>query len=275
MNLIAFDLDGTALLNPTTFSEENKKAILAAAKQGVVTVPATGRLRTFIPQEILGIPSVRYAISSNGAALYDSVPDKEIYRQPLANEKAIEIQAVLNDYHLYVEYYDNGEAYTLRENAENPEKFGIPDDRIIFTRKNYIFIKDGMSFLKEKSFAPAKINIPYISPQIYAEVYRRLSVLGGVFLTSSLPGNLEINSDKANKGDALRALCELLGIAWENVMAVGDNENDVPMLKLAGYSVAMGNAKDEVKAHAKYITDTCENNGMAKAVYQYLDYIGK
>ncbi len=275
MNLIAFDLDGTTLINPTTLSEENRNAILTAAERGIIVVPATGRLRTFIPQALIEIPAIRYIISSNGAALYDKLLDREIYRQPLSNKKAVKVQEILADYNLYMEYYDNGEAYTLKGNAENPEKFGIPDDRIIFTKKKYRFINDEMSFLKGSGIEPQKINIPYVKPEIYHKVYQRLIELGGLFLTSSLPGNLEINSDKANKADALRKLCELLDVKRENVMAIGDNENDAPMLEFAGYSVAMGNAAGEIKDKAQYVTDTCENSGMSKAVYKYLEYIKK
>lgn len=269
VKIIAFDLDGTTLKGHSELSAENKSAMLRAHEKGIVLVPATGRLRTFIPEVIREIPEIRYFITSNGAAVYDKQLQKEIYTQALSNEKALEIQKVLDDYDLYVEYYMDGFALTLADNPLHPEKFGIPEERLVFTKKKYKFIENYTDYLKETGLAPQKINMPFIAPELYDEVYRRVSEVSGLFLTSSLPNNLEINSDKTSKGDAIRALIEILDIDKSEVMAIGDNENDVPMLTFAGVSVAMGNAEDDIKAQAKYVTDTCENFGFAKAVEKY------
>ena len=83
------------------------------------------------------------------------------------------------------------------------------------------------------------------------------------------PDNIEVNAQGADKGSALRALAERLGIPREKVMALGDNGNDVTMLQYAGVSVAMGDGSPEAKAAARFLTAPHDQNGLAQAVRQY------
>ena len=109
--------------------------------------------------------------------------------------------------------------------------------------------------LQESGLQPEKINLPYLpTPALRQEVWQRLEALGGLVLTSSIPDNIEINAQGADKGSALRALAERLGIPREKVMALGDNGNDVTMLQYAGVSVAMGDGSPEAKAAARFLT---------------------
>lgn len=88
-------------------------------------------------------------------------------------------------------------------------------------------------------------------------------------VSSSSRGNLEITHSDAQKGIALATIAKQLGIDLENVMALGDNLNDISMLERVGYPVAMDNAAPEVKAVAKYITDSNENSGVGKAIMKF------
>lgn len=89
-------------------------------------------------------------------------------------------------------------------------------------------------------------------------------------LASSLAGNLEINAREANKGEGLKLLCRHLKLPMESVIAVGDNSNDVEMLRAAGLPVAVGNAVPAVKALAKEITDDCDHDGAAIIMEKYM-----
>ena len=124
--------------------------------------------------------------------------------------------------------------------------------------------------LQESGLQPEKINLPYLpTPALRQEVWQRLEALGGLVLTSSIPDNIEVNAQGADKGSALRALAERLGIPREKVMALGDNGNDVTMLQYAGVSVAMGDGSPEAKAAARFLTAPHDQNGLAQAVRQY------
>jgi len=83
------------------------------------------------------------------------------------------------------------------------------------------------------------------------------------------PKFLDIMSPKASKGDAMCKIAEALGISREETMAFGDGGNDLSMIQLAGIGVAMGNANEDVKANADYITDTVDNDGVVTALEHF------
>ena len=85
-------------------------------------------------------------------------------------------------------------------------------------------------------------------------------------VTSSIPNNVEINARHANKGEALGFLCRYLGLEIAQSMSFGDGSNDRSMIEAAGVGVAMANADEALKAVADYVTDTNDNDGVAKAV---------
>ncbi len=89
-------------------------------------------------------------------------------------------------------------------------------------------------------------------------------------ITSSSASNIEINNINAQKGIAVERYANMLNTPMSDVMAIGDNNNDVSMLELAGVSYAMGNASPEVKQLARYITDTNVNDGVGKAILEVL-----
>lgn len=95
--------------------------------------------------------------------------------------------------------------------------------------------------------------------------------LPNLVVTSSFKTNIEVTHKDAQKGIALQYYANTLGISMDEVFAIGDNSNDVSMLKLAGYSVAMGNANQEAMHTAKYKTDDNKHGGVAKAIQKCLD----
>lgn len=95
--------------------------------------------------------------------------------------------------------------------------------------------------------------------------------LPNLVVTSSFKTNIEVTHKDAQKGIALQYYADTLGISMDEVFVIGDNSNDVSMLKLAGYSVAMGNANQEAMQTAKYKTDDNKHGGVAKAIQQCLD----
>lgn len=102
-------------------------------------------------------------------------------------------------------------------------------------------------------------------------VSKELAEHPNLAISSSARGNIEITNAYAQKGIALEEIASQLGIKMENVMAIGDNMNDVSMLSRAGYPVAMENAIPEVKEYAKYVTDTNQNSGVGKAINKMLE----
>jgi Cof subfamily protein (haloacid dehalogenase superfamily) len=97
-----------------------------------------------------------------------------------------------------------------------------------------------------------------------------LSEISDISITSSFDYNLEICGKSASKAEALRQLCNMLGLTANEVMACGDSHNDIEMLKVVGMPVAVGNANGQVKAIAKYIAPPNNENGVAKAIELFI-----
>lgn len=271
VRLLAFDLDGTTIVKHKDLPEINRAALLEAHSRGVILVPATGRMRGFLPGCITELP-VEYAITSNGGAVYDLRTGQAVFQNLIPGGTAREVQDVLDAYDVYLEYYTDGEAITRRDMPELAvSHFGMPESKLHFIRgKSYRFTDDFGQMLRETGLCPEKINLPHIPGGLREELWGKLSEIDGIRLTSSIPDNIEINSAAAHKGAALESLCGLLGIPMEDVMAVGDNGNDVTMLKAAGVSAAMGDGSEDAKAAATIVTAAHDEGGLAEAVNRIL-----
>lgn len=271
IKMLAFDLDGTTITNHKELSAENRAALIKAHEKGVVLVPATGRMRGFLPKEIVELPGVRYAVTSNGAAVYDLIENRAVHTRLIPNAKAQEVQRVMNDYDVYLEYYREGEALTKKGYPQMAEHFGLPKIKLLFIEsKEYELVDDFDEMLKTTGLCPEKINLPYLPEEVREEIWQRLGALGGLRLTSSIKDNIEINDEHAHKGEAVLALAGQLGIAHDEIMTIGDNGNDVTMLKAAGCSVAVADGVDEALAAAKYITAAHDENGLARAIGKFI-----
>ena len=115
-----------------------------------------------------------------------------------------------------------------------------------------------------------KFYMPCFSVDVIEEVKRRMEGEPYTVLQCG-PADVEIIPVDTHKGTGLAELAQILGITSDEVMAIGDSENDIEMLRYAGLPVAMGNGSDEVKALAKYITDDNDHDGVAKAVSLVLE----
>lgn len=271
IKLLAFDLDGTTLVNHRELSPGNRQALLAAAEQGVMLVPATGRMLSFLPRTILELP-VQYAITCNGGAVYDVKSGQAVIRNLIDNQTAQKIQRVLGEYDIYIEYYANGSAITQRDMpAMAKTHFALPENKWGFVDgKDYALVDDLEKMLLETGLCPEKVNLPFLPPPVREELWERLGKLEGLRLTSSISDNMEINSQQAHKGGALLELAQRLGLRREELMAIGDNGNDVTMLEAAGCSAAVADGSPQALAAAGYVSRAHDQDGAAQAIRRFI-----
>ena len=283
IKLIATDMDGTLLNAAHEISEENIKAIQYAQSQGITVVIATGRAfyeaNSPVNQTDLKVPY----ICLNGAEVRDE--SFNIMSTSKLNRELINrITTEMDKEDIYYQVYTNLGIYT-----ENPQrdleiyidiaeragqkadvekiKAGIQkriDNGTLKVVDNYDKIEDtpGEIVMKILDFDSDLEKIDRAS--------EKLAQSESLAISSSSRGNIEITHSDAQKGIALETIAERLNIDMENVMAIGDNMNDISMLERAGYSVAMDNATPEVKAVSKYATDTNEQSGVGKAIMKLL-----
>ncbi|MFX3625681.1 MAG: HAD family hydrolase [Ectobacillus sp.] len=116
----------------------------------------------------------------------------------------------------------------------------------------------------------AKFFISTLDGNKREQLMRDLRHEAGIMLTASTPTNLEIMHENGHKGNGLKAMARYFNVPLKDTIAIGDNFNDVPMLQAAGFSIAMGNAEDEVKEMCDAVTLTNEEDGVAEAIETYV-----
>lgn len=267
--LILTDLDGTLLQNDKHLSSANRDALDRAARAGCQVVLATGRAYASVPQELRDLSFLRYFILLNGAKVYDRQTDQVLYRAEIDPETAERLLDTLYPLDLSVDcyqkdhgyidqrYYDRLDYYVrdpvCRQHSRS-SRTPVPDFRGI--------VRAGGSVQKFQCFFPHPQQAPEIIRQL-RESFPQLE------FSTSLPGNLEINTAAATKGAALTALCRILQISPTEAIAFGDGTNDLSMLKQAGIGAAMANAAPEVLAAADLIAPTNQEDGVARILSRW------
>lgn len=271
IKLIALDLDGTTLRKGSVLSQETKETLEKAITKGVHVVVATGRVFTALPESIFAIKGLEYVITSNGAHITRLADMKDLYSNCVAAGEVENVREILKVHPQYpIEVFTCGNAYIDEEVFKDVRVNGsdyMDAKYIVKTRRPVPHIYD---FLLEHKDDIENINIHFREFEDKASMKEILEREDGITVTSSMPHNLEIGGETTSKADAIAALCLLVNIEEENVMAVGDSPNDGAMIQAAGLGVAMGNAQTEVKALADFITLTNDEDGVAYAVKKFV-----
>lgn len=269
--LIALDLDGTALKDGGWLSDVTRKAISDAILAGFLVVPTTGRTLTEIPDEILAIPGIRFAIVSNGASIMDLENDEEIYSDLIPLDSAKILFDLLYAQNVAFQAYSEGVSFCdERFMAEVVSYFGGRDKNYYWLAERIRFVKNLPAYFEKAKRHIEKITVNRLIGEDRIMIEQALVEISTLVTTSSDPRNMEINSATANKGSALLELSRGLGILPEHVMAIGDGNNDVEMLSVAGFSVAMGNAEPVVKQVASYVTVSNNDDGVVVVFRKFL-----
>ncbi len=263
--LVAIDMDGTLLKEDKTISERTKKAIQSAREKGVTVVLATGRPIEGVSrylEELNMYTEHDYVLSYNGALIQKTKSKEAVakvalkgkdlhYLRKLSDELGVNIHAFSEKRGLITpknSKYTEVEAEINNIEIHEMNIDNIPDDEVMIK----IMMIDEPEILGE-----AMEKLP-------KEVYEKYTVV------RSAPFFLEFLNKSVNKGVGVELLAKHLGVKQEEVITFGDAGNDLHMIEYAGLGVAMGNAFDEVKEAANYITDTNENDGVAKAIEKFI-----
>ncbi len=270
IRLIALDMDGTTLQNDhESISPRTEKALRSAISRGILVVPATGRLECLLPPSVMGIGGIRYAVASNGAIIYDLQSGDVMHSSYLTQDKTMELLHELKPENTLIEIFQNGKIIAEKQSLNSALTDHIPVFRRNLLLDFHILVDSLPEHIREHGDRIEKINLSFVDPERREGLWKQLTDLGEVVLTSSIPDNIEINEIHANKGSALKRLCDSLDIAPQEVMAFGDNGNDIEMLKYADWSFAPANGTDAAKAAAKRVTAANDEDGVAIAIEAY------
>lgn len=270
IKLIALDMDGTALDNEKKLSGSVREAIEKALAAGIHVVPTTGRAKWTIPQSVLDIQGMRYAITSNGATIWD-LPERDILAQKMiSSDDAWEIVSFARRFQCYIELLWFGKVYTEEKMIQNPERYTDDSGFKEYVSHHHNGVEHLGNFLT-KVLGVEKMNIYYLPKEIREKVESRLRAQKKMEISHSLGGGLELTAAGVNKGMALETICSILKISPEETAAIGDSDNDISMMKYAGHKIAMGNANDRVKEIADWTAPGNGEDGAAAAILHCIE----
>ena len=270
--LLALDMDGTVLSDDSvSVSQANLDAINAAIARGVIVVYCTGRMRNRLPEMLQqGAPGMRYAVTSNGAAVVDFYTGEVLHADGMSPRLASDLAARLGAYPIPIDVYCDGNDYCDRRTAALIQELPFSLSRKRAIMRGRFVVEDLPAFLASTELVVEKFNLLYLADDLRPEILGLLDRTEGICVSSSCPGNAEINAAGVNKGTGLRRLCDYLGVYPDQVMAIGDNGNDREMMEFAGLAVAMENATEDILALADDVTASNMADGVAVAIEKYL-----
>lgn len=250
---IAFDLDDTLLRSDLTISDRTLRALRRAHDAGIHILPASGRTRDSMRRFVEQIGCASLFISCNGAEVW-SPTGKPMMQQLLDVPIAQEIARFGAAHGCYAQtyagdcFYFNQQGYWADSYAQSSMLHGV-------------YVGNLEQFLT----APTPKILMMAQPDSVAAMLREAQAqfAGRLSITCSKPYFLEFNPLRATKGNALRWCGERLGFTLEETAAFGDSLNDLSMLEAAGCGVAMGNARDDVKARLPRHCASNDEDGVA------------
>ncbi len=286
--LIAIDLDGTLLNSYGEISEENKIAIKKAKEKGIEIVLTSGRMSS----SVLGIANElganNFMIAGNGALIYDIKNEKILFNECIPKDKALQVVKICDENNIY--YTINTEKYILSKKLKyNLMYYYYENSQKSKHRTTNINLVDNLErYINENDVGEiTKITISDESKVIFSGIIKKLNKINGLNIleVSSMSRKIiksgtekiglnyfytEITKENVNKWQAIKHLSNYLNILPEEIVAIGDNINDLDMICNAGLGIVMKNSALDNKNLGKITTSNNNSNGVAEAINKYI-----
>ena len=281
--LVAIDLDGTMLNRYGIVTEKTKQVIEQVQKNQIEVIIASGRPIDSIKTIAKEIKSENYFISGNGAILYDIKKDEILYENTLKKSKVLDIIKICEENSIFYNIYTEKEiiSKTLNYNVLYYYKENLNKDEENKTHIN--IVEDIYDYILNRDEKIIKITICDNNQTIFNSIIRRLNEIGEIEVlevshmsrktikqgTEDIAIEYfytEISAKNVNKWNVLEFLAEKMNVKKEEIIAIGDNINDKEMIEGAGLGIAMQNGAPDVQKIADYVTESNDNDGVAKAL---------
>lgn len=265
--MIALDMDGTLLDSGKRIMQETISDIEAASAAGKLVVLCTGRGKMEIKEYRDQILTIRYAVLLSGALIYDLYEEKIIYQKLFPGEYVDRIISVAERYDGMIHYMTADHSVVRKDQVCQMSQYNMGIYQEMFSR-----VTDKADDVRkhlELVGTPLKMLIYFRNTRDRERGFEDLKELALEFVYAET-SSLEMTPKGIDKGEGLKRLSQNLGIAMDEIAAIGDSANDIQMFKAAGCSVAMKNASDEIKALCDLETDDNDHNGVGKAIRDIL-----
>lgn len=286
--LAVIDLDGTMLNQYGVVTTSTKDAIQKAQQNGIEVIIASGRPSDSIKTIAKEIKSEKYFISGNGALIYDLMKNEIIYENTLKKQKVLDIIKICEENSIYYNIYTEKEiiAKSLQCNVLFYHKESANKHEGDKTHIN--LVENIYDYIANRDEKIIKITICDSNQTIFNSIMRKLKEISEIEIlevshmsrkmirqgTEEIPIEYyytEISAENVDKWHAIEVLKEKMGIKDEEIIAIGDNINDLKMIKNAGLGVAMGQSHPAVKEVAKRITKSNIEDGVTQVIKSILN----
>ncbi len=261
---VFIDMDGTLLKSDHSVSEANKLAIHKLQEKGVLVVLISARpLHGILPISKQVVEDNMPVVSLNGG--YILYKNDIIYEAAVSIPDTISVHNELKGYEVSPMYYSQMDWFAEMENDRIKK-----EQKITAVKIKIQPFEETLKWWEENKTGPNKILIAG-EKHLISAIEQRLNELheGKLNIYKSQATYLEVMSLEVSKAKAIQLLIDRFGIDKKETIAIGDNYNDKGMIEFAGMGIAMGNAPEEIKLAADYVTDTNNNDGVAKALHHH------
>jgi len=267
IKLAALDVDGT-IFHDGLISEAVQKALIKLSDLGIIMVLATGRMQYGIPDTIRDLGIFRYGVLANGTLIWDFEKNCSIAEHPFERGEADSVLRVIDSLtDAYFAAFKSESSLTPKhlELLRRTIKLEVPKDG---SKPKEIYpIYDNLlthvANLDEQIF---KLGCRFETAEVCAEARVKIRELCDIEMPSTDGKDIEITPLGVHKGSGTLALCKHLGLDISNVIAFGDSGNDVKLLEIAGFAVALEGGRESALKAADYIAPTVQEDGVAKAI---------
>jgi hypothetical protein len=264
---VFLDMDGTLLHSDHSVSESTKATLRALTGKGIWVILVSARpLNAVLPTfHEIGIPESYPIITLNGSYIVEN--EQPIFQATIDLPTTVAVADQVRPFNATIAYYLQREWY-----AEVNDVWTEHEQKIMDVQIKIAPLADLVKEWSARGIAVNKMMVMSEPPAI-AEIQKHLRAIydGRLNIYPSKPTYLEVMDLQGSKSNAVKFVSGRLGLDRAEIIAMGDNYNDIEMIKYAGMGVAMGNAPDDIKAIADYVTDTNNNDGVRKALEKFFN----
>lgn len=265
-------MDGTMLNSENQISKRTEEAIKNAKKKGVAVVLSTGRILKSAMNYSRDLQLKNPIISCNGAVIADG-KENIIYKKSISKDIANSIMDLGQAHDIYYHFYSETSLYSKTYIKNILGFYNDPNDKDQSKRIEMNIFKDSRDIF-DNNIDVCKFLFMDEDGYKLKVLREEISQIHEINVCSSWGNNFEIMDFEVSKGYALSSISKILDIPKEEIIAIGDNENDISMIEYAGLGVAMGNAVAKTKEASDIITSSNDEDGVAKIIEKYILEIG-
>lgn len=264
--LIAIDMDGTLLNSENKISQRTKNAIKNAQEMGVHIVIATGRILKSALYYADKLNLKTPLVACNGAVVVDK-SRSVISEKALSKDKIRNMIKLAKREEVYFHFYDKNSFYSDIRSEEVLEFYSEGNEE---TQIDLVVFKDIEDIIENHDLSVYKFLFVDNKDEKLKGLREKIDKVENISISSSWINNIEVMEEGVSKGRAVEDLCKKLNISPEEVIAIGDNGNDLSMIRFAGLGVAMENGIKRIKEESDYITSSNDNDGVAKVIEKFI-----